>query len=122
MKHILNTISTRDVAAATGINHLTVVKSVERNMEAMIEVCGYSPIKKVYSTRTRNGYEYLLYPEQECLFLLLSNNVSESVYDYKVNLASSLTAVGQKFAMRDLTLTVESYKNHNTVPIDLDDF
>jgi hypothetical protein len=82
----------------------------------MLEVAGYAPIQKVYKTQTKTGREYLLYPEQEMLFMLLANNVTESVRDYKINLASN-NGVRSQYISRDLDHTVESYMNYKTIKI-----
>lgn len=82
----------------------------------MLEVAGYAPILKHYKTATKTGREYLLYEEQECLFMLLANNVTESVRDYKINLASN-NGVRSQYISRDLDHTVESYMNYKTIKI-----
>jgi phage regulator Rha-like protein len=116
MKVVKNCISTRDIAADTGINHVSIVNSIEKNMDIMLEVSGYAPIQKVYKTKTKTGKEYLLYPEQEMLFMLLANNVSEAVRDYKINLASNDGKKSQ-YISRDLDHTVESYMNYKSIKI-----
>lgn len=85
-----NTITTRSIAQKTGMKHIAIVHSVERNMDALMAVGTFTPLLINYATGGRSGKEYLIDFHQEKLLMLLSNNGCKAVLDYKMELAREL--------------------------------